>query len=164
MIKLHVSFLACVAAVALAGCSSAQDAGEGFGSSEGSAVLVSGTVSTDLVGRYGRPAQTSAPCDDLANVEVTGNSVKIADASGETVGLATLMDEGPQGLTFDGQDLPAGFQTIETGTCQWSFSVNDFSSESDFFSISVDGVGGAVDVSRADLLAGPDLKVPAGPR
>lgn len=157
--KLRLIALAAVVGFALAGCASAGDSG---GDGTGGSVTVNGTVTTNIVGHYGKPAQEDAPCDELANVDVTGKSVKIVDASGETVGLASLVDEGAQDLEFDGHDLPLGFQTIEKGTCEWSFSVTDFDSDSDFFTISVDGIGGGVDVTRADLLAGPELTVPAG--
>jgi hypothetical protein len=160
--KLRLVVLAGVIGLALAGCSGGQNGGVGAGDSAGAPVTVNGKVTTNIAGHYGKPAQTDAPCDDLANVDVTGKSVKIVDASGETVGLATLADKGAQGLVFDDHDLPSGFQMIEEGTCLWSFSVSDFDSDSDFFTISVDGVNGGVDVSRADLLAGPELTVPAG--
>lgn len=158
--KLRLAAVGVVIGIALTGCAGSPAAGAGDGGS--GSLTVNGTASTNIVGHYGKPAQENAPCDDLANVNITGKSVKIVDATGQTVGLASLDDEGAKGLEFDGRDLPLGFQTIVAGTCEWSFSVSDFDSESDFFTISVDGVTGGVDLSRAELLAGPELTVPAG--
>jgi hypothetical protein len=160
--KLRLVVLTGVIGLALAGCSGAQSGGDGAGDPAGGSVTVNGKVTTNIAGHVGKPGHPDAPCDGLANVDITGKSVKIVDASGETVGRAKLVDEGAQGLVFDGYDLPLGFQVIEEGTCLWSFSVSDFDSDSDFFTISVDGVSGGMDVSRADLLAGPELTVPAG--
>lgn len=76
-----------------------------------------------------------------------GNDVRVTDAQGAIVGLAELtIDSGE--LLNDG-----------TGRCTWSFTLNDFDSESDFFTVEIEGVG-MDELSRAELLEGLAFTVP----
>lgn len=77
-----------------------------------------------------------------------GLDVKITDAEGQTVGLAPL--------TFhaDATEHQGGYLK-----CVWSFTVDDFESDSKFFTIEIDGIPGTQDFTRDELLAGPSLSV-----
>lgn len=79
---------------------------------------------------------------------LSGLDVKITDADGGTVGLAPL--------TFDADATEHQGGYLK---CVWSFTVDDFESDSKFFTVEIDGVPGAQDFTRDELLAGPTLSV-----
>jgi|GEM_PF-2748540 len=86
-----------------------------------------------------------------------GARVTISDGSGNTVGLGSLSK--PAARNMDGESKGTMGQGVVSGECVSSYSV-DVTSASDFFTIKVEGVNGAIDVTRAELIAGPALKLP----
>ncbi|GAB2516190.1 hypothetical protein [Paramicrobacterium agarici] len=150
------------ALLTLAGCGSNSEAQSAEAKDASS--IVKGRITSNIAGHYGRPGVTDPRCDELANRDLSGKRVSISDASGTTVGLADLKDEGPNNLTFDGNDLTMGYQTIDEGICVWSFTIEDFTSDSKYFTITVEGIAGNVDATREELLDGVEMSVPAGPK
>lgn len=77
-----------------------------------------------------------------------GQNVKITGADGEIVGLAPL--------TFDSDATEHQGGYLK---CVWSFAVDDFNSDSKYFTVEIEGVPGARDFTRDELLTGLSLSV-----
>lgn len=86
-----------------------------------------------------------------------GATVTINDEAGVTVGVAKLSAPSARDVEWESQGSMG--QGAVSGECVSTFSAS-VDSDSEFFAIEVEGVSGAVDLTRAELDAGPALKVP----
>jgi hypothetical protein len=93
----------------------------------------------------GSPGWYYSPLGEIVSLE--GRQVTIADAENGIVGLPTL--------TL----LSGDYATSGTAGCHWTFRLDNFQSDSEFFTVKVDGVPGTTNVTREDLLGGISLIV-----
>ncbi len=86
-----------------------------------------------------------APRNDVTSLQ--GSQVTITDAKGAIIGLPALK------LT-SAEDARSG-----AASCHYSFRLDDFESNSNFFTVAIDGVPGTTSVTRAELVTGLNLSV-----
>lgn len=139
----------------LVGCaSSPQPADTGF-------IPAPGEVLVNVAGHYGHPDRVT--CDTLANVDLTGKRVTVNDGDGNIAALATLTDAGGRDLDWDDYALPSNFFQVNSGMCVWKFDIPAIEADSEYFTVTVEGVSSTQNVTRAELGAGLRLTAPAGP-
>lgn len=84
-----------------------------------------------------------------------GARVTIGDSASNVVGVATLGKPNARGINTEEKSI----YYIVSGVCVTTLRVS-ISSDSDFFTIEVQGVTGSVTYTREELLAGAELTVP----